>query len=132
MRKAMALFVVILMLSLFNMANAEKTNDVQIDFQSGFGIRILVYNPNDYSIYTLSLDKIDISGILVFGVSPGVIGVNEVSSHSSTLISFLVFGFGGMYVTAYLSYVENGETVNKEVHCQALVIGSIVIILDQW
>jgi len=130
MRKAMALFVVILMLSLFNMANAEKTNDVQIDFQSGFGIRILVYNPNDYSIYTLSLDKIDISGMLVFGVSPGVIGVNEVSPHSSTLIS--LFGFGGMYVTAYLSYVENGETVNKEVHCQALVIGSIVIILDQW
>ena len=132
MGKAMVIFAAILMLSALTAVNAEKTNDVAIGFVSGFGIKISVYNPNNYSIYALTLENVDIAGIVVFGHSPGVVSVSEVQPHSLAYLSFLVFGFGEMFVTAYLSYEENGERVNREIHCQAMVIGPIVLILEQW
>ena len=132
MGKAMVVFAAVLMLSALAAVNAGKTEDVTVEFQSGFGIRIAVYNPNNYSIYSLALEKVEIAGIVVFGHSPGVVSVNEVKPHSLAYLSFLVFGFGEMFVTAYISYEENGERVNREIHCQAMVIGPIVLVLQEW
>lgn len=129
MKKPIVVIVSILFLAPL-VVNAQQ--DVEIRFVSGFGIKIEVYNQNDYPIYNLTLRNIEISGIIVFGVSPGVLSVGEVPPDSAACLSFLVFGIGVAYVNAYVYYEANGKIIGKDIHCEAEVIGPIVLILDQW
>ncbi|MCD6512874.1 MAG: hypothetical protein J7K61_04660 [Thermoplasmata archaeon] len=122
----------------YNIGNAGyssyNTDDVEIYFQSGFGIQIVLNNPptNEYTIHNFSLNKIDFSGMIVIGLSNGVDMVMDIEPGNYAILSFVIFGFGEIFVNAYISYEENHNIVTKDLHCKAMVIGPIVLVIDQW
>ncbi len=113
-------------------ALSATTDDVQIQFVSGMGIKMEIRNYENDSIYNVSLNKIDIRGMVILGLSPGIDEVKEVESGSIAYLSFIVFGIGFAYINAHISYEIDGNIVEKEIQCEAEIIGPLVLIIEQW
>ena len=107
-------------------------NNVEIEFVSGFGIKIAAHNYNEYPIYNFALQKIEIVGIMVFGLTPGVTSVDEIPAGGTAYLSFLVLGMGMAYITAGICYEEEGKIIKKDIYCEDLVIGPFVMVITQW
>ncbi|KAA0003514.1 MAG: hypothetical protein FE048_01375 [Thermoplasmata archaeon] len=112
--------------------SVSNTQNVDIEFMDGFGIRIIIWNHNDYPIYNISLESLDIAGLIFFGLSPGVTFLQEIKTGEHGYLVTPIFGFGWLIVTAKLSYYDQGEKIEREIHADLFIIGTIVGVIEQW
>lgn len=127
------LILPMIMGSMCSAISVNNLQDVYIDFQSGFGIRIIVWNDNDCPIYNVSLESIAIDGLLFFGLGSGVHYLQEIGAGRYGYLVTPVFGFGWLLVTVTVSYYDDqGNYMSKEVHANLFAIGTVVLVLEEW
>jgi len=137
MRKLLVAGIILLMLMVnipadIQRASGKTLDDIHLEFLDGYGIRILISNWKNYSIYNVSLDNIYISGFFIFKVLNGIRYIKEITPHSYGYLVVPVFGLGWIMVTAKVSYIDHGVKEEKEMHAEMFLIGTVTAVIDQW
>ncbi len=137
MRKLFVAGIILLILAINTPADVQKASGKNLDgiraeFTDGYGIRIMILNRENYSIYNVSLDTICIFGFFVFKVLEGIRFIQEITPYSYGYLVVPIFGFGWITVTAKISYIDQGTKVEKELHAEMFLVGTVTAVLNRW
>lgn len=132
--KKIATICLILPLLLLNVVPSlaiESQQNVYMRFENGYGIRISIWNYNDYAITNVHLKVLFLGGLILCGFS-GVTTLYEIQAGGYGYLIIPVFGFGWAIASAVITYDDQGEHVEKQVSADLFIIGSVVHVINQW
>ena len=112
------------------LVTASQQN-VDMKFESGFGIRIGIWNHNDHAIHNIHLKILDISGFIFCGLYGWRI-LEEIEAGGYDYLLIHVFGFGHVVSSAIISYYDQEEYVEKQINAHLLIIGTMVYVIGEW
>ena len=128
---AICLILPLLVLNIIpSLANATQQN-VDIKFESGFGISIHIRNYNDYAIQDIQLKIVSISGLVICGIY-GVTTLQEIEAGGCGYLVLPIFGIGPGVIYAVISYTDQGEYVEKQINANIFIIGPWISVMKQW
>ena len=118
--KRVSLFGIVILMMLLNIPWAtlaeSASNDVDMEFKSGFGLRIKITNNNEFPIYNVSLENLNIyhRGFIIL-VLPNVIFLSEIPAHSEGYLSMITISFPEkVTVSANVSYYAQSDKIMQE------------------
>jgi len=118
--KRVSLFGIVILMMLLNIPWAtlaeSDSNDVDMEFKSGFGLRIKITNNNEFPIYNVSLENLNIyhRGFIIL-VLPNVIFLPEIPAHSEGYLSMITISFPEkVTVSANVSYYAQSDKIMQE------------------
>jgi hypothetical protein len=108
--------------------------NVDIEFQNGVGMQLLITNRNEYTIYDVTLDTESLDfygGYAVISATPRGITIDELAPGESGSLSFFTFGLPGVYtITAKISYEIEGRTLTQTSTTTLLVFGFFTFVMN--
>jgi len=133
-RYLFSLVLAALLLSIPVISSAALVQEPDVTFAFSwcdYGIVVVIWNNEEKPIHYVSLDSIDISGLIFLGWN-GIDTLAEVKSHSIGYLATPVFGWGRCLVTVDISYEYEGILHTTTLHGLFLVLGTTTFLLREW
>lgn len=129
---AAAIPLLFIMLSLSGIGGTIQEPDVATHFSFfDWGIVVVLWNGEEKPLHNISIERIEIGGY-VFAGAPTVSSVKELEAHQMCYLATPVFGFGQCVVALTLCYEYGGERYTTEMYGSFMVLGGIVLLLNEW
>ena len=113
----------------------KQVKNLDVSFQSGIGVKLLVTNRNDYPVYDVSLnmDVLDVhGGHTIISTVPRAIIIDELAAGESGTLNIMSFGLPGpVSVTATISYENNGHTCTQTVTGTLFMFGFFTFVIHR-
>ena len=116
--------------------DTKELKNVDLTFQSGIGMQLLVTNSNDDTIYdvTLDTDVLDISGrhATIFSTTTRAITIDELAAGESGTLNVFTFSLpNSCSVTATFSYDINGRTLTQTATATLFMFGFFTFVINE-
>jgi len=113
----------------------KELKNVDVTFQNGIGVQLLVTNHNDYPIYdvTLEMDTIGMNGryAVVLYTIPRAITIDELAAGESGALNVFTFSLpGSLSVTATISYEINGQIMTQTATTTLFMFGFFTFVIN--
>jgi len=134
--KRVSLFGIVILMMLLNIPWAtlaeSASNDVDMELKSGFGLRIKITNNNEFPIYNVSLENLNIyhRGFIIL-VLPNVIFLPEIPAHSEGYLSMITISFPEkVTVSANVSYYAQSDKIMQEAQGVIYMISFLTWVIE--
>jgi hypothetical protein len=110
----------------------QPLSDVDISFQSGIGIQMLITNQNDVAIRNVSIGKelIIERGYPIVSHIWLIETIPQIDAGASDTLNMLSFGLPGYHtVTATITYEKEGYTLTQSVQGHLIMLGFFTLVL---
>jgi len=135
--KRVLLFGIVILMMLLNIPWAtlaeSDSNDVDMEFKSGFGLRIKITNNNEFPIYNVSLENLNIHeafGFIILAL-PDVVFLPEIPAHSEGYLSMITISFPEkVTVSANVSYYAQSDKIMQEAQGVIYMISFLTWVIE--